>query len=93
MTNGEDLGPMPEPKPEEPEHTPGGVDADQLPDEPDPRAERRSKPIGRDLPPEHDPVAKESVPEEVTAPDDKRQAPNGVAGDDSAEDPHVEPPA
>jgi hypothetical protein len=96
MINNQDLGPMPEPRPEEPEHTPGGVDADQLPDEPAPHAEGRSRPLGRDLPPEQDPIAKESIPDEVTAPDDKRQAPNGAAedaSDGSAESPHVEPPA
>lgn len=100
----DDLGPMPEPKVEEPELVPGGTDAV----EPNQVAET----LGRDLVPEDNPVD-DAMPEEVTEPDDKSQAPEGDAAEESgtapgpdvnessedppagqeAEDGSVEPPA
>ena len=65
------LPPMPEPKTEEPELHPGGTD--KLPLDPD------GEGLGRDLPPSDNPAVDDVVPDEVTAPDDKDQAPSGEA--------------
>ncbi len=96
MTN-EDLSPMPTPSAEEPQLVPGGVDA--LEEDP------ADNGLSRDLHPEDNP-ADEVVPDELTEPDDKPQAPEGKADDreagttedapaagQTAEDGTAEPPA
>lgn len=95
----DDLGPMPEPKTEEPELVPGGTDAL----EEDPADEG----LGRDLDPDENPAVDDVLPDEISEPDDKPQAPEGEAQDQEsgtvrddepeagqeAEDGSVEPPA
>ena len=97
MSN-EDLSPMPTPFTQEPELVPGGVDA--LPEDP------ADNGLGRDLDPEDNPAVDDLLPDEVSEPDDKPQAPEGKADDaeagtttedpvagQEAEDGSVEPPA
>jgi hypothetical protein len=96
MSN-EDLSPMPTPFAEEPQLVPGGVDA--LEEDP------ADNGLPRDLHPDDNP-ADEVVPDELTEPDDKSQAPEGEADDreagtaedapaagQTAEDGSAEPPA
>ena len=64
----DDLGPMPEPTTQEPELVPGGVDAVE--------ENQVEETLGRDLLPEDNPVD-DAMPEEITEPDDKPQAPEG----------------
>lgn len=93
----EDLSPMPTPSAEEPQLVPGGVDA--LEEDP------ADNGLSRDLNPEDNP-ADEVVPDELTEPDDKSQAPEGRSDDheagtteeapaagQTAEDGSAEPPA
>ncbi|PVG80956.1 hypothetical protein DDE18_20560 [Nocardioides gansuensis] len=96
MSKTEDLGPMPEPTVSEPELVPGGIDA-VYEDEP--------VTDGRDLDPGRNPSVDDVLPPEVSAPDEKKQAPEGHADDQEAgtevtpdagqeaEDGSVEPPA
>lgn len=90
-----DLSPQPEPVTEEPQLRPGGVDA--LDVDPDGAG------LPRDLDPDNSPVG-DVMPEEVTEPDDKDQAPSGQADHEAgtdgtpsagqtAEDGSPEPPA
>ena len=93
------LEPMPEPFTTEPELHPGGVDA--LP-EPD-----HEEWLGRDLDPDDNPAVDDAMPDEISQPDDKPQAPEGKADDSeagttaeddpdagqTAEDGSAEPPA
>ncbi len=94
----EELPPMPAPFTQEPELVPGGVDA--LPEDP------ADNGLGRDLDPEDNPAVDDVLPEAVSEPDDKPQAPEGKADDaesgtttedqdagQEAEDGSVEPPA
>ena len=73
--NNEDLSPMPEPYSEEPQLVPGGVDAI----EEDPA----DNGLPRDLNPEDNPVD-DVLPDGVTEPDEKSQAPDGEAGDEES---------
>ncbi len=98
MSN-EDLSPMPTPTTEEPELYPGGVDA--VGEDPEDTG------LGRDLSPEDNPAVDDALPDDIAAPDEKSQAPEGGAddaesgtttGDDpdagqTAEDGSPEPPA
>ncbi|MFC7360986.1 hypothetical protein [Nocardioides astragali] len=94
----EELPPMPTPFTQEPELVPGGVDA--LPDDP------ADNGLGRDLDPDDNPAVDDVLPDAVSEPDDKPQAPEGKADDaeagattedqdagQEAEDGSVEPPA
>ena len=94
----EELSPMPTPFTQEPELVPGGVDA--LPEDP------ADNGLGRDLDPEDNPAVDDLLPDAVSEPDDKQQAPEGKADDaeagtttedqdagQEAEDGSVEPPA
>ena len=95
----DNLSPMPTPYTEDPELIPGGADAL----EPDPADHG----LGRDLDPDDNPAVDDVLPDEIAAPDDKSQAPDGEADDaeagttsddkqdagQSAEDGSVEPPA
>ncbi|WP_310528540.1 hypothetical protein [Nocardioides sp.] len=95
--NDHDLGPKPDPVVEEKEPNPGGVDA--LPDDADDEG------LTRDLDPVANPAVEEAMPDEIIAPDDKSQSPDGKADDaesgaeqdpeagQEAEDGSVEPPA
>ncbi|WP_295660363.1 hypothetical protein [uncultured Nocardioides sp.] len=90
------LSPQPDPAIEPGEPNPGGADA--LADPPHP-------PLARDLDPSDNPAVGDSVPDEVTEPDDKSQAPEGDPADSDldfhddveagqeSEDGSVEPPA
>ena len=100
----DDLGPMPEPRTEEPELVPGGTDAlvEHVGDDV----------LGRDLVPEDNPVD-EKIPDEISEPDDKSQSPDSSDAEETstapgpdvnesseeppagqeAEDGSVEPPA
>ncbi|HEV2796268.1 MAG TPA: hypothetical protein VGV65_01500, partial [Nocardioides sp.] len=60
----------------DPELYPGGVDA--LPDDPEDNG------LGRDLDPDNNP-ADDAVPDEISEPDDKPQAPEGDAEDAEAD--------
>jgi hypothetical protein len=100
MSNDE-LSPMPTPFTEEPELVPGGVDA--LAEDP------ADNGLGRDLDPEDNPAVDDALPDEISEPDDKSQAPEGEADDaesgttsddedgpdagQTAEDGSAEPPA
>ena len=100
MSNDE-LSPMPTPFTEEPELVPGGVDA--LAEDP------ADNGLGRDLDPDDNPAVDDVLPEEISEPDDKSQAPEGEADDaesgttsddeggpdagQTAEDGSAEPPA
>ena len=66
-----ELPPQPDAVAEEPQLHPGGPDAIEPEGGED-------APLGRDLPPEQNP-ATEEVPEELSQPDDKKQAPEGEA--------------
>jgi hypothetical protein len=95
----EELSPMPTPFTQEPELVPGGVDA--LPEDP------ADNGLGRDLDPDDNPAVDDALPDEISQPDDKQQAPEGKADDaeagttseeepdagQEAEDGSVEPPA
>jgi hypothetical protein len=97
--NNDDLSPMPTPVTEEPELVPGGVDAI----EEDPA----DNGLGRDLDPDDNPAVDDAMPDEISQPDDKSQAPEGKADDSeagttaeddpdagqTAEDGSAEPPA
>ena len=77
--NADDLGDLPEPKAEEPELYPGGVDS--LKDE-EKYGERLDEPATPDLPLESNPAVEEDeVPDEITEQDDKQQEPEGQADD------------
>ena len=98
MTN-EDLSPMPTPVSEEPQLVPGGVDA--LAEDP------ADNGLGRDLSPEDNPAVDDALPDQISQPDDKSQAPDGSGEDpesgttaestpeagQEAEDGSPEPPA
>ena len=100
MSNDE-LSPMPTPVTEDPELYPGGVDA--IADDPEDNG------LGRDLDPDDNPAVDDALPDEISQPDDKPQAPEGKADDaeagttstdsrepnagQEAEDGSVEPPA
>jgi hypothetical protein len=97
MSN-DDLSPMPTPVTEEPELVPGGVDA--LQEDP------ADNGLGRDLDPDDNPAVDDVLPDEISEPDDKPQAPEGEADEESgvsgdsgpsagqeAEDGSPEPPA
>lgn len=98
MSN-EELSPMPTPFTEEPELVPGGADA--IADDP------ADNGLGRDLDPHDNPAVDDAVPDEISQPDDKPQAPEGDADDaesgttadddpdagQTAEDGSAEPPA
>lgn len=100
MSN-EDLSPMPTPTTQDPELYPGGVDA--LAEDP------ADNGLGRDLSPDDNPAIDDVLPDEIAAPDEKSQAPEGKADDaesgttasdkespeagQSAEDGSPEPPA
>lgn len=93
----DDLSPMPTPYSEEPQLVPGGVDA--LEDDP------ADNGLSRDLSTDDNPAVDDTVPDEISAPDDKQQAPDGEADAEAgateddpsagqeAEDGSVEPPA
>ena len=95
--NDGDLGPKPDPVVEDKEPNPGGADALPLPED--------DEVLARDLNPTANPAVDEVMPDEITAPDDKSQAPEGQADDaetgeeddpeagQEAEDGSVEPPA
>ncbi|MGK2866204.1 MAG: hypothetical protein ACSLFA_06115 [Mycobacterium sp.] len=72
MSNDE-LSPMPTPYTEEPELVPGGVDA--LTEDP------ADTGLGRDLDPDDNPAVDDVLPEGISEPDDKSQAPEGEADD------------
>ena len=96
-----DLGPIPEPYAEEPQLVPGGADADALHSDP------ADDGLPRDLGTEENPAVDDTVPDEISEPDDKSQAPEGEADDQEsgttaedapeagqeAEDGSPEPPA
>jgi hypothetical protein len=89
MSN-EELSPMPTPVTEDPELYPGGVDA--IADDPEDNG------LGRDLTPEDNPAIDDVLPDEISEPDDKSQAPEGDEETDRAPGPDVnesaeEPPA
>ena len=97
MSN-DDLSPMPTPTTQDPELYPGGVDA--VIDDP------ADNGLGRDLSPEDNPAVDDALPDEIAAPDEKPQAPEGEAEDaesgttaddpdagQTAEDGSAEPPA
>ncbi|RYC05873.1 hypothetical protein [Nocardioides zhouii] len=100
MSN-DDLSPMPTPTTEDPELYPGGVDA--IADDPEDNG------LGRDLDPDDNPAVDDVLPEGISEPDDKPQAPEGDADDaeagttsddeggpdagQTAEDGSAEPPA
>ena len=71
----EDLSPMPTPTTEDPELYPGGVDA--LPEDP------ADNGLGRDLNPDDNPAVDDVLPDAITEPDDKSQAPDGEADEES----------
>ena len=94
----DDLSPMPTPTTEDPELYPGGADA--LADDP------ADNGLGRDLNPEDNPAVDDVLPDEISEPDDKSQAPDEGEADDAesgttatspsrpgAEDGSAEPPA
>ena len=93
----DDLGPKPDPIVEDKEPTPGGADAISIDPEDDG--------LPRDLDPNTNPAVDDVLPEEVSEPDEKSQAPEGQADDaedgteddpdagQEAEDGSVEPPA
>ncbi|QIK74376.1 hypothetical protein [Nocardioides piscis] len=95
--NDKDLGPQPDPVTEDPELYPGGADAVE------PAAEDNG--LGRDLDPDANPAVDDVLPEGVSEPDEKSQAPEGKADDaeagtdgdpdagQTAEDGSTEPPA
>lgn len=76
----DDLSPMPTPYAEEPQLVPGGVDAI----EEDPA----DNGLPRDLDPAADAAVDDAVPDEISEPDDKSQAPEG---DTAHQEPGVEP--
>jgi hypothetical protein len=92
-----DLSPKPDPFTEEPQLRPGGPDA--LPRDPD------GSGLPRDLDPDSNPSVNDELPDEITEPDDKEQAPSGKADEEAgtteetpsagqqAEDGSPEPPA
>lgn len=95
--NDQDLGPRPEPVIEEKEPNPGGADAISVDTEDDG--------LARDLDPSDNPAVDDAIPDEIAAPDEKTQEPEGAADDaesgtetdpeagQEAEDGSVEPPA
>lgn len=92
-----DLGPQPDAVIEEKEDNPGGVDAIAM--------NEVDATLARDLSPDDNPAVDDAIPDEIAAPDDKSQAPEGKADDaekgedddpkagEVAEDGSVEPPA
>ena len=96
--NNDELSPMPTPFTEEPELEPGGADALE--------GDPADTGLGRDLSPEDNPAVDDVLPDEISDPDDKSQAPEGQADDaeagttaedpdagQEAEDGSAEPPA
>jgi hypothetical protein len=79
------LGEMPEPHAVPAAENPGGVDAINA-DVPFAGDQRK---LGHDLLPEDNPAVEDVMPDEVTAPDDKQQAPSE---DDDTDDPKKEDP-
>ncbi len=75
----EELSPMPEPYAEEPQLVPGGVDA--LDGDP------ADSGLARDLDPDDNPAVDDVLPDEISEPDEKSQAP-----DDGAEDKESDTP-
>jgi hypothetical protein len=93
----DDISPMPTPYSEEPQLVPGGVDA--IEDDP------ADNGLSRDLNPDDNPAVDDVLPDAVSDPDDKSQAPDGDTTDseagttsedvdagEEAEDGSVEPP-
>lgn len=85
--NDHDLGPRPDPVVEEGEPNPGGADA--IVDDTDDDG------LSRDLDPAANPAVDDVLPEQVSEPDQKSQAPEGGAADadPGTEGGPVEPPA
>ena len=77
--NNDELSPMPEPYTEEPQLVPGGVDA--LEEDP------ADTGLARDLDPEDNPAVDDVLPDEIAAPDEKPQAPEGEAEDEESDTP------
>ncbi|WP_374458096.1 hypothetical protein [Nocardioides sp.] len=73
--NDNDLGPIPEPTTQEPELYPGGADALAV----DPADDG----LGRDLDPDDNPAVDDTVPDEISQPDDKQQEPDGSEDEES----------
>ena len=73
-----DLPPMPEPKTQDPELHPGGVDAIE--------DDSSRGTVGRDLPPKDNPAVDDELPNEIAERDDKDQAPSGDAGQGAGTD-------
>jgi len=71
----DDLSPMPTPYTEEPQLVPGGVDA--LEEDP------ADTGLPRDLSTEANPAVDDTVPDEISQPDDKKQEPDGVEDQES----------
>ena len=71
----EDLSPMPTPYAEEPQLVPGGVDA--IEDDP------ADSNLSRDLSTDDNPAVDDTVPDEISQPDDKQQEPDGSEDEES----------
>ncbi len=71
----DDLSPMPTPYAEEPQLVPGGVDA--IEDDP------ADTNLPRDLSTEDNPAVDDTVPDEISQPDDKQQEPDGSEDEES----------
>ncbi|WP_210649211.1 hypothetical protein [Nocardioides sp. SYSU D00065] len=80
----DNLSPMPTPTTEDPELHPGGADA--LEEDP------ADNGLGRDLQPEGNPAA-DDVPEAISEPDDKQQAPDEDTSHQEAGEPVGDPDA
>lgn len=74
----DNLGPMPESTSEDPQLEPGGPDAVEVED-----SEERADNAARDLDPERNPAVDDALPDEVSEPDDKEQAPAEGADDEA----------
>ena len=84
MTN-EELSPMPEPYAEEPQLVPGGVDA--LEEDP------ADSGLARDLDPYDNPAVDDVLPDEISEPDEKSQAPDDEAEDKESDTPRGDSPS
>jgi hypothetical protein len=73
--NDSDLGPMPEPMTEDPEIIPGGTDALE--------GDPADSGLARDLDPDDNPAVDDVLPDQISEPDDKSQAPEGEADQES----------
>lgn len=71
----DDLSPMPTPYAEEPQLVPGGVDA--IEDDP------ADTNLPRDLSTDDNPAVDDTVPDEISQADDKRQEPDGSEDEES----------